>query len=145
MTKILASKYLIIISQLILAIVFIVAGIEKISDQTIFATKISNYKVFPIWSINFIAISLPWIELINGVLLIYGIRKKEIAGIFGFLLFFFIVLIFISILRGLDIDCGCFGTIDSIKVGYAKIYENVFLFILCLHLYFFSDKKANGI
>jgi uncharacterized membrane protein YphA (DoxX/SURF4 family) len=144
MKKLLSSKYILIISRVILASVFIIAGIEKISDLTLFSVKINNYKVFPLWTISFIVVTLPWIELINGILLLYGIKKREISALFGLLLFSFIILIFITILRGIDIDCGCFGTIDSVKVGYVKIYENIFLFLLSLHIFFFDD-KANEI
>ena len=41
------------------------------------------------------------------------------------LLVIFIVAIIISLFRGLDINCGCFGTVDGAKVGLQKILENI--------------------
>lgn len=140
MRIILSSKMVLFLARIILASVFIIAGIEKVSDVVSFASIIKNYNFFPLMSVNFIAITLPWIELINGILLLYGYKKREISILFAIILGFFILLIFISILRGLDINCGCFGTIDSVKIGYVKIYENTFLFLLCLHIFFFSNK-----
>lgn len=140
MKKIFSSEIILLVSRFILATVFIIAGIEKVSDLISFSSILHNYRIFPSWSINFIAVSLPWVELINGILLLYGYKKKEIAAIFGIILLFFILLIFISILRGLDINCGCFGTIGSVKIGYVKIYENTFLFLLALHIFFFTKK-----
>lgn len=140
MKKFFSSEILFLVSRFILATVFIIAGIEKVSDLISFSSILHNYRIFPYWSINFIAVSLPWVELINGILLLYGYKKKEIAAIFGIILLFFILLIFISILRGLDINCGCFGTIGSVKIGYVKIYENTFLFLLALQIFFFTKK-----
>lgn len=141
MRKILSLEILLFLSRFILAGVFILSGIEKVSDVSSFSSILTNYKIFPSWSVNLIAITLPWIELINGILLLYGYKKKEIALIFGIVLIFFIVLIFISILRGLDINCGCFGTIGSVKIGFIKIYENIILVLLTLHILFFSKNN----
>lgn len=142
MKNVLSSKYVLFISQLILSLIFIFSGIEKISDLNYFLVAINNYKIFPDFTHNFITVTFPWIELILGVLLLFGFYKKEISVIFSFLIFLFTLLIFISILRGLDIDCGCFGTLSSVKVGYYKIYENTILFLLAIHLYFFSKETT---
>lgn len=142
MKNVLSSKYVLFISQLILSLIFIFSGIEKISDLNFFLVAINNYKIFPDITHNFIAVTFPWIELILGVLLLFGFYKKEISVIFSFLIFLFTLLIFVSILRGLDIYCGCFGTLSSVKVGYYKIYENTILFLLAIHLYFFSNETT---
>jgi len=142
MIKILNSKYLLYLSQILLSIIFIFSGIEKISDVNYFSISLNNYKIFPLFSQNIIVIIFPWIELIFGILLLFGFYKKEISMIFAFFLFGFIVLIFISILRGLDIECGCFGTLSSVKIGYMKIYENILLLIISLHIFFFGKEKG---
>lgn len=46
-----------------------------------------------------------------------------------------------AILRGLDIDCGCFGTSDGQKVGLLKIGENIGLIILSLYIFFFGNNS----
>jgi len=84
--------------------------------------------------INVLAIAFPWIELVAGILLIFGISVKENCAILSGLLVIFIIAIAISMARGLNIDCGCFGTVDGAKVGLLKILENVGLLILGLIL-----------
>ena len=55
---------------------------------------------------------------------------KENSAILNGLLVIFIIAIIISLFRGLDINCGCFGTVDGAKVGLQKILENIGLLIL---------------
>lgn len=141
MKSLLENKNILLISRVILGFVFIIAGIEKISDPNSFAQNISNYRMLPIFSLNFVAIVLPWLEVISGILLIYGLSVKDNSAIIGGLLIIFNVMVFIAMIRGLDIDCGCFGTSDGQKVGFLKLFENFGLILLSLHIIFFYKKS----
>lgn len=134
MKKLFSNKYLLLLLRFILGFVFIYAGIEKTIEPGAFANSISNYKLIPEIFVNIIAITLPWIELITGILLIFGISVKENAMIISALLFLFIVMIAISLMRGLSIDCGCFGTVGGAKIGMYKIIENILLLAIGGHL-----------
>ncbi|MBZ0199675.1 MAG: DoxX family membrane protein [Ignavibacteriaceae bacterium] len=141
MKKIISNEYFLLTSRIVLAFVFIFSGIEKINDLQNFSYAITNYKLLPVSIVNVFAISLPWIELIAGVLLLFGISVKENAAIINVLLILFIAAIGISVLRGLNIDCGCFGTAGGQKVGFTKIGENTLLLLLGLQLMFWDSKK----
>lgn len=127
MINFLTNKYLLFIFRIVIAFIFIYAGAEKISDPESFARSISNYKLLRIAMVNVTAIFLPWLELVSGVLLLFGISVKENSSIILSMLIVFTLGITISIIRGLNIDCGCFGS-DN-KVGLLKLLEN-FLMIL---------------
>ena len=107
--------------------VFIYAGAEKISDPEAFAISISNYRLLPTAAINFFAITLPWIELVAGVLSIFGIAVKENSSILFSMLLVFTIAIIISLFRGLSIDCGCFG--KGTQIGLYKLGENSLMII----------------
>lgn len=128
--KIINSNTFLIVSRVIPALVFIYAGIGKITDPEAFAQSIINYKLFPISSVNIIAIIIPWIELIAGILLLFGIAVKENIVIINALLALFIILVVISMARGLNIECGCYGARGGQQVGFQKIIENGILFLL---------------
>lgn len=128
--KFLENKYLLLCIRIFLGFIFVLAAITKVTDPNLFAQSIFNYKLLPDFTINFFAIAFPWIELVAGVLLIFGVSVKENSAILSSLLLVFIIAIIISVARGLDIDCGCFGTVDGAKVGLVKILENVGLLIL---------------
>jgi putative oxidoreductase len=127
MNKIFSNRYLLFIIRIILGFVFIYAGAEKISDPEAFAISISNYRLLPIEIINFFAITLPWIELVAGILIVFGISVKENSAIIFTMLLVFTVAIIISLFRGLSIDCGCFG--KGTQIGLLKLGENTLMII----------------
>jgi uncharacterized membrane protein YphA (DoxX/SURF4 family) len=122
-----SNKYLLLIIRIILGFVFIYAGAEKISDPEAFAISISNYRLLPTAAINFFAITLPWIELVAGILLIFGIAVKENSSILFSMLLVFTIAIVLSLFRGLSIDCGCFG--KGTQIGLYKLGENTLMII----------------
>jgi putative oxidoreductase len=140
-SKILSGKYFVLASRLILGFVFIYAAIGKIADPSGFSDSIYNYKIFPLLIINIAAIILPWIELSAGLSLIFGIAIKENALIINSFLILFIILITISLVRGLDIDCGCFGTTNGDSIGIQRIIEDLILLLLGIQIYFFDRGK----
>ncbi len=141
MTKILRNKFILLAAQFFIGLIFIIAGAQKIIDPNGFAESIINYRAFPLFSINIIAITLPWIEIVSGILLIFNKYIKENAFLISVLLVAFILLVISAVLRGLDFECGCFGTNDATRVGWFKVLENIGLLLLTGYIYFFSEKK----
>lgn len=125
MIKILSNKYLLFAFRTALALIFIFAGMEKIVNPSGFSDSIANYKLLPLSFINIFAIVIPWIEIAAGLMLLFGAAVKENAFIINSLMVVFILAIAISVARGLNIDCGCFGTQSGAKVGFVKLIENI--------------------
>lgn len=141
MKTILSNKYFLLTLRILLGVVFIYAAISKASDPEGFARAIANYKLLPIFLINILALILPWIELCAGVLLVFGFLVKENSMILGGLLAVFVIAILISLARGLNIDCGCFGTVGGTKVGIQKILENIGLLLSAIILIKFESNS----
>jgi len=125
--KFLSNKYFLFILRIVIAYIFIYAGAEKIANPDNFALSISNYRLLPTASLNFFAIIIPWIEIVSGLLLLFGILTKENSAIILFLLMIFTIAIIISLFRGLSIDCGCFG--KGTQIGLFKLGENLLMII----------------
>jgi len=140
MKNLLSNKYLLLLLRILLAFVFIYAGIEKIADPSGFSDSLDNYRILPLFSVNIFAIILPWIELIAGLFLLFGIKVKENSLIISFCLCVFIIAITISLFRGLNIDCGCFGTVNGSKVGVYKLIEDFVLLLMGVLLINFDSK-----
>ena len=107
------AAYLILIGRLFVSAAFILASLPKIQDLAAFAISIEGYRVvtgnFAVW----IALALPWLELVAGFgLLIPQIRRGS-ALVITLLLMTFIVLHASAWARGLDINCGCFRAHES--------------------------------
>ncbi len=96
--------------RMILGVVFLYAGIVKIIDPAGFALAISNYRILPDILVNAVAIVLPFLEVFAGAALIAGIVIPGSSLVVTGLLLIFFCALFISLVRGLDISCGCFST-----------------------------------
>lgn len=140
--KNLSIKILVLIGQIILGGLFIYAGILKIADPEGFSIDIENYRMAPKIFVNLIAIFLPYLEVITGLLVIFSPKKSGSLLILSALIFFFLIGITQAIIRGLDIECGCFGDASRI-VGIRVLAEDLFFLIIALTLFIIELKKQS--
>lgn len=138
MKRILTNKYFLLLIRVSIGFIFIYAGAEKISDTEAFAISISNYRLLPISTLNFFAITFPWLEIITGILLLFGIAVKENSTIIFVMLSIFTIAIIISLFRGLSIDCGCFG--KGTPIGLLKLGENLLMIVGLLILIVYDSE-----
>ena len=108
MSRLLTNPWLTIRVQIALGIIFVAAALPKIVDSPSFAHMIYNYHLVPGALTNFMALVMPWIELLCGLALILGIWQATARSIIGALLITFVLAIAINLARGNAIDCGCF-------------------------------------
>ena len=110
--KFIRSLNLPLIFRVILGIIFIYASYEKILDPAAFSKNIHNYHTTDnlIWVENLVALILPWLELIVGVFLIFGVFLEGATSITIGMLIFFIIILSQAVFRGIDVHCGCFKT-----------------------------------
>ncbi len=97
-------------ARLILGLVFIVAAVPKIADPPGFAKAIWAYELFPAWSLNPMALTLPWLELFCGLALCLGFWLRAATLWIGALLLSFCLALGINLVRRHPVDCGCFGS-----------------------------------
>ena len=136
------NKPILFLFRLIVGGVFIYAGILKIIDPLGFAQNILNYKVVPSGPSLLVALVLPWMEVLAGFGLVAGLFKRTCAQIISLMLVGFIVLVAITMIRGLDVDCGCFGTFSR-KADWRLIIEDaILLFMAAPHA--LAKKRDDG-
>lgn len=132
---VLNNKNFLLLLRLIVGGVFIWAAVTKIADPLAFAQDVRNYRLVG-QTLSFLtAIVLPWVELIAGVCLIIGVFPRSSALLVSGLLVFFIILVAVTMLRGIDVDCGCFGTFSR-KADLWLILEDSIWLVLSLVLLF---------
>ena len=126
--KFLLNNKLLFIVRLVLAAVFLYAGLGKIYDPGSFAQDIDNYRILPYVLVTLMAVILPWIEVICGFMLIIGKWNKGTGFIVSILNIIFIIAISSALIRGLDISCGCFATFgEGAKAGIPKLVQDALL------------------
>jgi uncharacterized membrane protein YphA (DoxX/SURF4 family) len=96
-------------ARLILGLVFIAAALPKLADPPGFAKAIWAYELFLAWSLNPLALTLPWLELLCGLALCLGVWLRAATLWIGALLVSFCLALSLNLARHHPVDCGCFG------------------------------------
>jgi uncharacterized membrane protein YphA (DoxX/SURF4 family) len=124
--------------------IFISASLDKIVDPSLFSKSISNYEITPYWINNLLALFLPWVELICGILMFVGLyyffkNKSKLIdipnNIIILMLLWFIFILSVAVYRDLDIDCGC-GISDDKTTPFEKLIEDIYLLITSIIIKF---------
>lgn len=123
--------------RLYLGGLFIGAAMYKINYAAEFATTIASYRMAPWWSVNILALFMPWLELVSGVLLVAGFRVKAAVSVIAGLIVLFTIGIVVNLLRGAAISCGCFHTIDD-PISWWTVARDLTWLGMALHVYFFD-------
>lgn len=110
MTAVRAAAWLAVPARWYLGVLFIGACLHKIADPHAFALDIATYDIVPLVLINLAAITLPWVELAAGGLLLAGARVRAAALLIAGMMVVFLFALVIALGRGLDMSCGCFAS-----------------------------------
>jgi uncharacterized membrane protein YphA (DoxX/SURF4 family) len=98
-----------IVLRVVLGWIFLAAGWSKIGQTLPTLASIYSYQiVIPDGLAEFIAMALPWVELLLAVALFSGLFFPWTLWVTGLVLGAFTLLTAQAWWRGLDIDCGCF-------------------------------------
>lgn len=118
----LSGPYLTLVSRFVLGGIFFLAGLSKLGVPKAMAANIESYEMnLPGGLVQFMAVVLPPLEIGLGVWLIAGLFTRFSAGVTGGLLVVFLIGIVQAAVRGLDINCGCFGGPESNPLGVAAL------------------------
>ncbi len=134
------NKAVLVAFRIVLGGLFVYAGAVKIADPLDFAQDIRNYRLVG-QALSFVAaVVLPWLEVLAGAFLVAGIWKRGAALVISGLLVFFIVLTLVTMARGIDVDCGCFGSLSR-KSGWGVVLEDLGMLYLGLCLLLVPPKQ----
>lgn len=103
-------RWLALVLRIALGGIFIYAAWAKLRDPwELYALAINSYEVLPLWAVELVARTLPWLELVVGVGLIAGIGLRIWSAATSLLLVVFFGLMVRAFAKGMQINCGCFG------------------------------------
>jgi len=122
-----------IVLRLIIGGIFIYAAIPKILSPQEFYLNILGYDLIGGLPAKLAAITLPWIELLCGIGVIFSIWYMASLRIFQGLLAFFTVLLIVTLIRGITADCGCFGSTSG-QVTWGHVFGDVVLLMITTFL-----------
>lgn len=144
MTRLL--PWVLLAARLYLGGVFLLACWHKVLDPGAFALDVATYQILPLSLVNLVAVTLPWVELGAGVMLVVGLRPRAGALLCAAMMAVFLAALVAALARGLDLSCGCFASqtaeedpISSVTVLRDLVWLGLALAIL------FLDRRPLGL
>jgi uncharacterized membrane protein YphA (DoxX/SURF4 family) len=146
-----ARRVIIWIGRLVLAGIFIYAGYAKLTmgmhprppigvALSFFALQVDSYQMLPTWGVNFVAHTLPFAEVILGLLLLLGIGLRIWATIISLIILGFFGAVLRAYLLHMNINCGCFAIPEPVTLK--KVFEDGALATLAILMTVFAFIEA---
>lgn len=153
-----ARRAIIWIGRLLLGPIFIYAGYSKafLPNHTLwpyfflkfsistnlanFALQVQAFKLLPDWGVQFVAHTLPFAEILLGLLVLIGWKLRIWASLLTAIMLGFFVVVLRAYLLHMDINCGCFATPEPINLK--KVLEDAAMSALALAVTIFAFLEA---
>jgi uncharacterized membrane protein YphA (DoxX/SURF4 family) len=104
-------RWALLAGRIILAGIFIAAGYLKLREPWLqFAVSINSLKIVPDNYLEPLARSIPWLELVLGLVILSGVWLRWSAAVASLVLAGFLTILTRSYALGMQVDCGCFGS-----------------------------------
>lgn len=128
----LSNRYVIVACRFILGATFLVSSFGKLVDIEHYSVAmVYNMDILPGPAAIAFGWALPFIELLCGLGLLFGVLTRLSALGTGLLSISFFITKAVLLARGTDIECGCFGAIGSAMASWS-IYLDPGILVLSL-------------
>ncbi|MCA9303458.1 MAG: DoxX family membrane protein [Phycisphaerales bacterium] len=121
--------------------VFCLAAWTKMGDIQSFAEAIKGFKVLDAKTHEHLiinaAFTMPWVEMIAGVLLVLGMWTRASAAVVALMLVVFMAALLHVIFNDVPADCSCFGDLSVVcpsTVGWCQVIRDVVLLAPAVYL-----------
>lgn len=111
MNRELTARRALLVGRLALAAIFLYSGYAKLSEPWLqFVVSLEGFKLLPESWLEPVARTMPWCEVVLGAALLTGVLTRWFALIGTLMLATFMGAAASAFFRGLEVDCGCFGS-----------------------------------
>lgn len=147
------------IGRLVLGGIFIYAGFSKLlmpnthlwpmfvlkfsvsMNISSFAQQVESYKIISLGASQLVAHTLPFVEIVLGLLLLIGWRLRIWASLITLIMLGFLGAVSRAYLLHMDIDCGCFGTPEKLT-GMTVVRDGVLAALaVCTTVFAFIEAR----
>jgi putative oxidoreductase len=140
-------RWLGLLARLYLGAVFLVACIHKILHPESFAIDVATYQFLPQSTVNLFSLSVAWVELAVGLMLVLGLRVRAAALLVSCLMVCFMIALGWALGKGLDMSCGCFASQSAKEqdpISWRTLLRDTGWLILAVYVTWF-DRRPIGL
>lgn len=131
------------VCAILVAGVFLYAGIEKIIQPRDFINTIRFYRILPESLVTPFGLLLPWWEVGAALAILWPrTRGAGAALIGGMCVMFMIAVSYAAFYLGANINCGCFGKSDTASLGWTTLAIDVSCLTAAVLSVVFSRPRA---
>jgi uncharacterized membrane protein YphA (DoxX/SURF4 family) len=105
-----------------------------------FGLQVAAFKLLPDWGVQFVAHTLPFTEIVLGLLVLIGWRLRIFGPILTAIMLGFFFVVLRAYLLHMDINCGCFATPEPINLK--KVLEDFGMAALAVAMTVFAYIEA---
>lgn len=122
----------VLVVRVVLGAIFVVAGASKVGHAAEFAQQIAAFRLLPQPVIAPMALVLPFLEIMLGGYLVIGLFTRAAAWVAALLLLMFDGAIASAVVRGMTLNCGCFGTHDTTVTTWTEVARDAVFVLLAV-------------
>jgi uncharacterized membrane protein YphA (DoxX/SURF4 family) len=122
----------VLVLRVVLGAIFLIAGAAKIGHAAYFAAQIAGFRILPSVVIAPMALILPFLEVMLGCYLILGLFTRVSAWIAALMFLLFDLAIASAVVRGMAVNCGCFGPNDATVTTWAEVARDAVFVVLAV-------------
>jgi uncharacterized membrane protein YphA (DoxX/SURF4 family) len=126
-------RFAALLARVIVGGLFAVSAVGKLVAPETFLKEIRGYELVALEATNLMAYTLPWLELLCGALLLTCLWRAEARLLIALLLVVFTGAKAIVFFQGRQIECGCGGSLEFLKLIFNNpqgIFTNLALLAL---------------
>ena len=133
-------KYIAFVARLYLAYIFIYASIHKIIHPDSFAVDVATYQILPHSLVNLFAVTLPYVEIGAGLMLLFGFKTRQGALLVCLMMLMFLVALIIALAKGLHMSCGCFASqgVEEDPISFRTVLRDLVWLLLSAYVLVFD-------
>ncbi len=115
------------------------------NDVVAFAGHVAAYQLLPYSSNYLVAVTLPYVEFLVGMLLLLNSRVRPALLTIGGMTLVFMLALVLVLLRDLNIDCGCFDPGGGQGVSaWGALLRDVGLMVLVVLCWWLRTRTSDG-
>lgn len=123
---------MLVLMRLILGCIFLYSGLEKVAHPYDFLGNVYDFELTGAGLSVVVAMVMPWLELLLAVSLLFNLFSGGALLGCALLGILFVGVQFSAIVRGLSVNCGCFGPDESKMVGMATFVRTCSIALMAM-------------